>query len=258
MPEGAECRIISERLSHLVGQRKLLSIAPVSGRYLKKDIPGILNFESARVVGVGVRGKLIFWILRGEQFILSTLGMTGNWGDDPDEKYVRVCFEFDEGPSVYFSDMRNFGTLKILHSKRTFIDKLNSVGPDLLNEDVDLDSFTAALDAHPHWSIARSLMDQSVVAGVGNYVKSESLYRAGLSPHRLVGSLSGEEMSKIHLATRDVLRLAYETKNDLDTPDTARLEILVYGKKHDPDGRPVLKEKTQDGRTTHWVPEVQK
>ena len=262
MPEGAECRIIGERLSLLVGQRKLLSISPRSGRYSKKDIPGILDFNPARVVGVGVRGKLIFWILKNEQFILSTLGMTGDWGSDPDGGHVRVCFEFDKGAPVYFSDMRNFGTLKIVYSKRAFLDKLNSIGPDLLSEEVDLQSFTAALDSKPHWSIAKALMDQSVVAGVGNYVKAESLYRAALSPHRLVGSLSGEEMSRIYNATRNVLKLAYETKKcfiERTSEEKNRtLELLVYGKKCDPAGYTILREKTSDGRITHWVPEVQK
>ena len=262
MPEGAECRIISERLSYLAGHRKLLSILPMSGRYLRKDIPGLLDFEPAHVVGVGVRGKLIFWILKNEQFILSTLGMTGSWAEDPDGKHIRIRFEFEEGNPIYFSDMRNFGTLKIIHSKREFINKLNSLGPDLLNEDVNLESFTSALDKKVHWSIAKALMDQSVVAGVGNYVKAESLYRAGLSPYRLVGSLSGEEVFRIYEGTRNVLKLAYEMKrNYVDSgadDERAILEFLVYGKKYDPIGNLVLKEKTPDGRITHWVPEIQK
>ena len=265
-PEGAECRIISEGLARKVGKRTCVSITPLTGRYSKSPIPGTDSFVPSQVVGVGVKGKLIFWVLKNETFLLSTLGMSGTWSSDPGHKHARVRFDFDTGDPVFFVDARNFGTLKLLHGKAPFLEKLNSLGPDLLNEDVDHERFTAAMDAKAHWTVAKALMDQSVVCGVGNYVKAEALYRAQISPNRLVGSLSTDEMKALNLSCQIVLRQAYNgrgasirTYRDADgNVGEATLTFLVYGRQTDPHGNPVVREETADGRTTHWVPSVQK
>ena len=273
MPEGAEVRIISEGLSRNVGIRKITSITALSGRYTRKQIPGLDDFRtlikekgSVKVTGVGVKGKLIFWMLTDETFLLNTLGMTGDWSIDENHKYARVKFDFNSGDPVYFVDMRNFGTIKLIKGKRKFLEKLESLGPDMLNEDVTFENFSLSLDKKPHWTIARALMNQSIVAGVGNYVKAESLYRAKISPHRVIGSLSSSEMKSLNNAIKTVLRLAYVGRGasirdykDVDgNPGTATLEFMVYGLKKDPLGHKVIKEKTDDGRTTHWVPNIQK
>ena len=273
MPEGAEVRIISEGLSQKVGLRKIVNIVPISGRYTKSQIPGlemirekIQSDGAVKVTGIGVKGKLIFWMLSNEMFLLNTLGMTGTWSKDRNHKHARVRFDFNEGEPIFFVDTRNFGTIKIIKGKRKFLEKLQSLGPDMLNDSVSFEKFSSSLDKKPHWTVAKSLMTQSVVSGVGNYVKAESLYRAKISPHRLVGSLSTKEISDLHTAVRDVLRQAYNSRGASlkDYKDTdglegsASLEFMVYGLKKDPFGHKVIKEKTDDGRTTHWVPDVQK
>ena len=266
MPEGAECRIISEGLARKVGTRRCISITPLTGRYTKKSIPGMEMFEPTKVVGVGVKGKLIFWILENETFLLNTLGMSGTWSKDPSCKHARVKFEFSTGDPVFFVDTRNFGTLKLIKGKKAFIDKLNSLGPDLLNEDVSHERFIEALDKKSHWTVAKAIMNQSVVCGVGNYVKAEALYRAEISPHRLIGSLSTEELKALNMCCQIVLRQAYNgrgasirTYRDFDgNTGDATLQLMVYGRQKDPHGNEVIREQTDDGRTTHWVPKIQK
>ena len=265
MPEGAEVKVVSEGLAKHVSGRTLRSIVPLSGRYTRKAIPGIELFKPGKVIGVGVKGKLIFWILNSDTFLLNTLGMTGTWSNKQ-HKHSRVRFDFDRGESIFYEDMRNFGTLKLVYQKANLIKKIASLGPDMLSEDVTSEEFTVALDRKAHWSIAKAIMNQSVVSGVGNYVKAESLYRAGISPHRLVGSLSGEEIKKLNTCIKLVLRQAYnsrgasiQTYKDIDGKlGNGTLNFLVYGKKFDPAGHEVVREKTADGRTTHWVPNVQK
>ena len=136
----------------------------------------------------------------------------------------------------------------------------------MLSESVTFEQFASALDKKPHWTIAKALMNQSVICGVGNYVKAESLYRAELSPWRLVGSLSSKEMKALNLCVQHVLQQAYADKgatiktyrNTDDKPGGASFHFMVYGKKIDPHGNDVIKEETADGRITHWVPTVQK
>ena len=265
MPEGAEVKLVGESLAQMVGIRRCLSIQPISGRYCKKPITGIEMFEPTKVVGVGVKGKLIFWILENDQFLLNTLGMTGHWTLDSSNKHNRVKFNFDSGAPVFFSDIRNFGTLKVIRTKKAFLDKLNSLGPDMLSEDVSSERFNAALDVKQHWTVTKAIMDQSVICGVGNYVKAEALYRARLSPHRLVGSLSTEDMKNLKEAIENVLKESYERQGasirNYRAPEgdaKAADFFQVYGRKTDPYGHEVVKEDAGDGRSTHWVPQIQR
>jgi len=266
MPEGAEVRVISEGLAKKVGPRVCKEMTPISGRYTKKAIPGIELFENSKVTGIGVKGKLIFWIFNNETFLLNTLGMSGTWSSDGDHKHARVRFDFNTGDPVFFVDTRNFGTLKLIKGKSAIISKLGTLGPDMLNEEVSFEKFAAALDRRQHWTIAKALMNQSVVCGVGNYVKAETLYRAEISPHRIIGSLSTAEIESLNTCCQAVLRQAYNdrgasirTYRDADgNTGNATFQFRVYGKKHDPQGNEVIREQTDDGRTTHWVPSVQK
>lgn len=266
MPEGAEVRVISEGLARRVRSRVCKKITPVTGRYTKKDIPGIDIFQKSKVTGIGVKGKLIFWIFNNETFLLNTLGMSGTWSSNPDHKHARVRFDFETGDPVFFVDARNFGTLKVIQGKKALLAKLDTLGPDMLNENVSHEEFLRALDKKKHWTVAKALMNQSIVCGVGNYVKAEALYRSEISPHRIVGSLSTDEIKALNICCQIVLRQAYNgrgasirTYRDADGNEgDATLQFMVYGKKQDPHGNEVIREKTDDGRTTHWVPSVQK
>ena len=91
------------------------------------------------MIGAGVHGKFIYWMLKDEYSIWSTLGMTGQWSSES-TKHTRVKFVLNNG-SVYFNDQRNFGTLKFVRGKYQLLEKLKSLGPDMLANDVDDDLF---------------------------------------------------------------------------------------------------------------------
>ena len=108
-------------------------------------------------------------------------------------------------------------------------------------------------------------MDQSVIAGVGNYVKAEALWLARLSPHRAVSSLSDHDKKVLNHSIQTVLRESFQNggatlrtyKNFDGSEGQYSSRFAVYNQSTDPDGNEVVKEKTDDGRTTHWVPNVQ-
>lgn len=267
MPEGAEVKIIGEGLAKFAGGKEISSIIPVSGRYTKNPVPGLVDtlFKSPqKVVGIGVKGKLIYWILENNSFIFNTLGMTGSWSFSV-KSSTRVRIDFDDGTSAFFNDPRNFGTLKIVHGKSAFLQKIDSLGPDMLSEEVSDELFSFCVRTQKSKAICEALMNQSVVSGVGNYVKAESLYRAKISPHRACSSLSDAELSALNFSIKEVLGLAYQNngatlrnyKNTSEKDGEATRIFLVYGKKTDLFGNKVIKEETSDGRTTHWVPQVQ-
>lgn len=266
MPEGPEVKIIGESLAKWASSKKITEINIISGRYLKKEMPG-LEYAKANmpldVVGVGVHGKFMYWITRNDIFLYNTLGMTGEWTKER-SKHSRVQIKFEDD-EVFFNDQRNFGTLKFVEGRSNLIEKLKSLGPDLLAGSVSDEEFAKRLRAKSSWPIVKVMMDQSIVAGIGNYVKAESLWRARISPHRLVESLSNDELANLKKCCQEVLASSYShggaSIKNYKRPDgsmgqyTSR--FAVYNQKEDPDGNMVVKESTKDGRTTHWVPSVQ-
>jgi len=265
MPEGAEVRKYGEALAQKVSGATLLEMNVVSGRYVKKDPDGLDFFRKnlpGPIVGVGVHGKFLYWILSNDTFIHNTLGMTGHWSDRP-SNHTRVEFVTSRG-SVYFSDQRNFGTLKFTSGKQSLIKKLESLGPDMMH-DVDDEVFYKSLSKKKNWTLSKAVMDQSVIAGVGNYVKAEALWLSRLSPHRKIASLSDEDYARLKHSIHTVLRESFQNggatlrtyKNFDGTVGQYSSRFAVYNQKTDPDGNEVIKEKTDDGRTTHWVPSVQ-
>ena len=130
MPEGPECRRIAEGLARTVSGKKIINIEILGGRYLKKEISGITRFIEnlpLGVAGAGVHGKFIYLICENEFSVWNTLGMSGSWKTQQG-KHSRVRFDLSDGTSVYFDDMRNFGTLKFVEGKRQLIEKLESLG----------------------------------------------------------------------------------------------------------------------------------
>ena len=268
MPEGPEVKRTAEGLARAMTSKTITSVTILSGRYLKEEPNGIEEFRSSlpiNVVGAGCHGKFIFALCTDESFIWSTLGMTGYWNVDGG-KYARVRIDFSDGSYVHFNDMRNFGTIKFVKGKHEMVKKLKSLGPDMLAEDVPVHKFKKALMKRPKWSLAKALMKQTLVCGVGNYIKADSLWLAKLSPHRIVETLSDIEFADLNEAIKKVMRASYASggatiQSYVSFDDTVGLytqQMIVYNQKQDPEGNDVIKEKTDDGRTTHWVPSVQK
>ena len=217
-----------------------------------------------KIIGVGVHGKFIYWITRNDIFLYNTLGMTGEWSIDR-KKHSRVEIVLED-TSVFFNDQRNFGTLKYCSDPKLLVSKLQSLGPDLLANDVPNDKFVSQLRKNNDWNITKALMDQSVVAGVGNYVKAEALWLARISPHRKVSDISDSNMQVLNRAIQTVMKESFVSggatvksyKDFFGEMGNYSSKFMVYNQKSDPDGYEVIKEKTPDGRTTHWVPEVQR
>ena len=144
MPEGAEVKLIGEALAHDVSGKTLVSVTALTGRYTKTPPEGLTLIQArlpSRVIGVGVHGKFMYWINENDVFVYNTLGMTGHWTRSQ-EKHSRVQFSFSDGTSVFFTDPRNFGTLKFVAGRSALVEKLKSLGPDMLSEKVGDALFT--------------------------------------------------------------------------------------------------------------------
>ena len=269
MPEGPEVRKTVDWLQKFKG-KTLKNIGIISGRYgKKKEIPGWQRFDYPVVLkDVQCKGKFIYFTFSDEKsdyYMFNTLGMSGMWSNVYG-KHARVAFFFADAELLYYIDTRNFGTLKVVSSKKELEKKLSSLGPDVLNDSgMDPGLFRRRFLKKPDKTITECLMNQSVISGVGNYLKAEILYACQISPHRLCRDITDKEYGSLYEACYLLPRLSYKmggaTIATYRDPDGKEGEFsrrfAVYNQKKDPDGRAVIKEVTKDKRTTHWVPEVQ-
>lgn len=268
MPEVAEVRRYVDSLHEFIKDKELKQIEIISGRYQKNLPENVEIFAETlplKIPKVNCKGKFIYFQFSNDWFLWNTLGLTGSWTKNS-SNFSRVAFHFSDETSIYFNDMRNFGTLKFSFGEKALIKKLNSLGPDILMNGCSDELFKAKIQSKFNKTLPEILMDQSVVSGIGNYIKAEALYLSKLSPHRLGGSLSDQEISNLNKAIQDVAKESYRsggstfrTYAGFDGEKGEYSErFLVYGRKTDPHQNPVIREETRDKRTTHWVPAIQK
>lgn len=261
-PEGPEVANFVRSINSFLNEGdNLLSMVPLTGRYTKKPIEGLASAPFPLTLErVGCKGKFIYWIFRDtDTVIFNTLGMSGTWSDVP--RHARVKLETSKG-DLYFNDPRSFGTIKFC-TRKDLKSKLESLGPDMLNENVTSSAFIGRLRKHPEATLAEALMSQGIISGVGNYLKADSLWLAKLSPWRRVAQTTDEQLTLLCEAVSDVIRTAYLnggstilTYKGFDG-EAGKHSMLVYGRKTDPNGELVICQETNDKRTTWWVPRVQ-
>jgi len=269
MPEGPEVRRMSEGLAQRIEGKSIVKAEILGGKWLKKAPTGIelireeLSKGSAEVKWVRVKGKFIYARI-GEILMWNTLGMSGGWRDQKG-KHAHFVFELDSGKSVYFDDVRRFGNISFYGDFADIHKKLKEVGPDLLNEDVEFETFKGSLTKRGHKNICQLLMDQKVLSGIGNYIKSESLYRAGINPHLKANEIPEDKLKSLWEWSKRIIKTSYDqggatlaTYTDMDgNMGEFVFSFNVYRKEEDPLGNKVIHEVTPDGRMTHWVPQIQ-
>ena len=267
MPEGPEVKTTVDFLKQF--ENKILTNLDVlSGRYIKKAIHNLDNADwqpPLKIEKVACKGKFIYFCLSNNVYFFNTLGMTGSWSDVP-TKHTRVKFAFQGGEILYFNDIRNFGTLKIILDKKELDTKLKSLGPDILTTNIDWKEFKNQFTKKSNKTVAECLMNQSLLSGVGNYLKAEILYCSEISPHRLIKNIKDTEWKKLHSNTLAQARRSYKLggatiatyRQPNGKEGLYNRRFAVYNQKMDPVGNEVIKEQTADKRTTHWVPNIQK
>ncbi|MBI2096290.1 MAG: bifunctional DNA-formamidopyrimidine glycosylase/DNA-(apurinic or apyrimidinic site) lyase [Candidatus Taylorbacteria bacterium] len=126
---------------------------------------------------------------------------------DPYNRFIHLVFTLSNGRHLAFSDMRKFGKVFVCRSEITHCHPdLEKLGPDPLSPATDLKLFKERLKKRPNAPIKPVLMDQTVLAGIGNIYSDEILWLAGLHPLTAVKKISGKKMRKLHLAMKSILK----------------------------------------------------
>ena len=133
MPEGPECHHICDILREKFSGNELTGVKILSGRYMRHGDPvgwSLLFDKKFKIDSIGVKGKFLWWkLINNEEdyYLFNTLGMTGQWTTELD-KHSHIQFNLTNGETIYFRDIRNFGTLKVVKGSQEFEKKLNSFG----------------------------------------------------------------------------------------------------------------------------------
>ncbi len=195
--------IIKDTWTDLVtkDKRKHDTVAnPKYFKVFKKEIIG------KKILSVERQAKNILINISGGKTILVHMKMTGHLLFNNKDKFVHVLFIFSNKKYLAFSDMRKFGKITLLNTETTHDSKhLKDIGPEPLNRNFTWQKLKEGLKTKPNGKIKTVLMDQSVVAGIGNIYSDEILWQAGIHPERRVSKIKEIEFKKIFKAMQKIL-----------------------------------------------------
>jgi len=185
------------------------------------------------------------------------------------DKSTRVTIDFTDGSKLFFNDQRKFGWMRLLPTVEIpEIDFFKKVGPEPLEDDFTASQFIERLMRRKNSSIKAALLDQTVIAGVGNIYADESLWGAKIHPASLVSSIPKAKLVSLYSSLRDVLRLSIKKggstdRNFVDSEGRAGSYLSfanVFRRNNQPCPRcGTIIEKTRvAGRGTHFCPYCQK
>jgi formamidopyrimidine-DNA glycosylase len=277
MPEGPEVKLSADTIRPLLTGKRLLNVlVGKTSRYRNVLPKGFWSFcrdlehQPVHILDVKTKGKFMWWEFSNKYYLLCTFGMSGQFSPVEDKHTCFGCYLGEDTSTyqtLYFNDPRHFGTIRFTNDERTLNEKLDSLGWDPFQQPFQdhQEKIIDTVQSSPK-PIAQLLMDQSIFAGVGNYIKCEALYASYISPWRSGKSLSQEEITKLCRAIDNIMRTSYDQQGaTLLTYRTASGEkgnyvdfFKAYGRKVDPIGNQIIKETTPDQRSTYWCPALQK
>lgn len=261
-------------------------------KYFKVFKKEVLN---KKVISIERRAKNILINLSGNKTILVHMKMTGYlfYGKDPKIKFAHVVFTLSNKHFLVFSDMRKFGKITLLASRQEeknfeggrFQPKagvmpknnfppagkvLSELGPEPLEKQFAIENFKLRINKKTNGKIKTVLMDQSIVAGIGNIYSDEILWRAGVHPERKISTLKDSELKLIFKAIKETLAKGIDFggdsmsdyKNIYGLPGKFQLHHEAYrrtGEKcRKPHCKGIIKRKVINGRSAHFCSVHQK
>lgn len=207
MPELPEVENTARDLKPLLVGRRIQAVQVFWPRTLADLSPEAFAAALAgrQIVNTDRRGKFLLLPLDDGQTLLLHLRMTGQLRltgpNAPLDKHTHVVFDLDNGQQLRYSDTRKFGRFYLASDVRAVTGKL---GPEPLSDAFSPIDLLDAIQGR-RACIKALLLDQRIVAGVGNIYADEALFLAGIDPRRSGASLSLAECSRLHTSLRRVL-----------------------------------------------------
>lgn len=283
MPELPEVETVRRGLAPAM-EDVVIARADVNRPDLRWPFPDRMaqRLTGRRVLRLGRRSKYILADLDSGETLLIHLGMSGRMtvSGDPlgrfvhdhpaPEKHDHVVFHMENGARITFNDPRRFGAMDLLPTAQADQHKLLAgLGPEPLSNGFDDTYLTAALKGR-NTPVKSSLLDQKIIAGLGNIYVCESLFRAGISPKRKAGRIAATRIPPLTQAINAVIRDAIDAGgSSLKDFRQANGELGyfqhsfdVYGREDAPCKRPgcsgTVARVVQAGRSSFYCPSCQR
>ena len=235
MPELPEVETVRAGLERLVVGKQMQSVDYDTPKSFPNTADDVANFMiGASISGVRRRAKVLIIDLSSSYSLVVHLKMTGQMvfvgnerfgaghpndslvGELPD-KSTRVTVQFSDDSHLFFNDQRKFGWMRLLPTVEVpNIDFMQKVGPEPLSADFTPTVLFDRLQRRKNTTIKAALLDQTVLAGIGNIYADESLWGAHMHPATRVSELSKEQIAILHQELQYVLRLAIEKGGSSD------------------------------------------
>ncbi|HLR59612.1 MAG TPA: DNA-formamidopyrimidine glycosylase [Pseudogracilibacillus sp.] len=214
MPELPEVETIRRTLKELVLNKKITDIEVFWGKIIKH--PDDIEHFKQIIIGQTIRdvkrkGKFLIFELDTEMLV-SHLRMEGKYFINQNgmerDKHTHVIFNFSDGSSLNYNDVRKFGTMHVF-SKENYlkVKPLNQLGPDPFEDDFSIDYLKEKLSKTTRY-IKAALLDQTIIAGLGNIYVDEVLFKAKIHPEKRANTLTEEQIELISKYSYEVLKAA--------------------------------------------------
>ena len=261
LPEVEAQRKLVEK--HLVG-RAVTRVAAVRDTIVYSGVSSrqfASRLEGRKVLAVRRKGKHLWLELDQRPWPTFHFGMGGHFAvyrDAARPRFWKVELESDEGVRLAMTNPRRLGRIRLLHDPVSE-PPLSLLGPDPLDELPSYGAFVERLAAR-RGPVKAVLLDQKFLAGIGNWIADEVLYQARLDPRRRARSLSDVEIARMRSALKKVIDTSVRLSIDSDRYPRGWLFHRRWGK--NPRAVTISGERirhiTLGGRTTAWVPGVQR
>lgn len=288
MPELPEVETVCRGLQALVPGRVIQSAVSDTPKSFPNAASDVSQFlEGAHITEVRRRAKVLLLDLSTGYTLVTHLKMTGQLvfvspearfgAGHPNasliaglpDKSTRVTITFTDGSHLFFNDFRKFGWMRLLPTAEVpNIDFMKKVGPEPLTDDFTPQQFTERLQKRKNTNIKAALLDQTVIAGVGNIYADESLWGAKIHPATLVKNLKPAKLKTLYTELRYVMNLAIQKGGSTDknyvNAEGKKGSYLTFARAFRQEGKPcprcgtlIIKTRVA-GRGTHLCPKCQK
>ncbi len=235
MPELPEVETVRTGLQKIIVGKTIASVSFDWAKSFPNDDVMVNTFLiGATVNAVRRRAKVLLVDVSTDYTVVIHLKMTGQLvyrgehsfgaghpndslvGELPDTS-TRVIITFFDSSRLFFNDQRKFGWMRLLPTLEVpNIDFMKKVGPEPLEQEFTKKVFTQRLQRRKKTTIKAALLDQTVLAGIGNIYADESLFLAGIDPTSMVGAIPKKKLDILHSAIITVLQLSIEKGGSTD------------------------------------------